>query len=58
MDWCAVEQEAVCAVLLASKQGLAGEGLYPLPSLYSCFPSELFLSCFQIIFLVFRDVAP
>lgn len=56
MDWCAVEQKAMCAVLLASDQGPAGEGLCPLPPLSSCFFFELFLflSCFQI-FVVFRD---
>lgn len=59
-----MEQEAVCAVSLASDQGPAGEGLCPLPPLSSCF-LFIFLSCFylkaafrfQITIVVFRDVA-
>lgn len=49
MDQCAVEQEAVCAVLLVSSQGPAEEGLCSLPPFSSCFTFELlpFLSCFQ-----------
>lgn len=60
MDPCAVEQEAVCAVLLASNQGPAEEGLCPLPPFSFCLSFELFLflSCFQTqtIFVVFRDI--